>query len=207
MNKFNPFIMPLFFTVAVAQAYAEEAVEIAPTPVTTTAKESVGTHLHAQIGGGYHGRFISETNDDYAVNFNSPVFSARLIPAKNFALETNYYNFGGGRYTKGSESGPSVFDNSGLEVNFLLGSSLVDDGFFAYVGVGYFSETWESMTSGNQYGASGIQAPIGIGYNFGHFSIDAQAAYRNPAAYQGDVFSTTSDPEAYIMQLRLFANM
>lgn len=161
----------------------------------------------AQVGAGFHGSNITESSNDYDVDFSSPVFSARVLPSNHFAIETNYYMAGGGKYTMGSDSGSSSFDTSGLELNLLLGTNMVDEGAYAYAGVGYFSEMWKSNSSGNKYDASGLQAPVGVGYNFGNFSIDLQYVYRNPDAYDGQVFSSGSDVEASVYQLRLFSNL
>ncbi|TDP01858.1 hypothetical protein [Marinomonas balearica] len=171
--------------------------------------ESNTSDTFAQIGGGYHSSFVSENSNDYEASFDSPVFSARLIPQENVALESNYYYPGAGDYTKGTDSGRSVFDVSGLELNMLLSTSLVDEGFYAYTGVGLFSETWESTSSGNQYVATGLQLPVGVGYNFGKFSIDAQFALRDPDSYTKDVFSAddASMNEANTVKFRLFANL
>ncbi len=162
---------------------------------------------NAQIGGGYHARYIEDASSDYSVDFGSPVFSVRLIPHENFAFATNYYYNGSGSYSQGSNSGPSVFETSGLELNFLLGTSFIDKGFYGYAGLGYFSEHWESTTSSSDYIATGLQAPIGLGYNFGDFGMEVQYAYRDPKAYQKDVFSADSDPSANTFQIKLFANL
>jgi hypothetical protein len=162
---------------------------------------------HSQVGAGYHGSNITESSTNYDVDFSSPVFSARVLPSIHFAIETNYYMAGGGKYTLGSDSGSSSFDTSGLELNLLFGTNMVDQGAYAYAGVGYFSETWKSNSSSNKYNASGLQAPVGVGYNFGNFSVDLQYVYRNPDAYVGQVFSNGSDVDASVYQLRFFSNL
>lgn len=163
--------------------------------------------FNAQIGAGYHARDISDGSEDYKVDFSSPVFSARLLPSEHFAIETNYYFSGGGKYSLSGNSGSSSFETSGFELNLLLGTSMVEKGFFAYTGVGYFGENWTSNSNGNQYNATGLQAPIGVGYNFGAFSVDLQYAYRKPSAYEAEVFDAGDDIEASTYQLRLFTNL
>ena len=80
----------------------------------------------AQVGAGYHGSSIAENNSDYDVDFTSPVFSARVLPSNHFAIETNYYLAGGGKFSLGADSGSSSYDTSGLELNLLLGTNMVD---------------------------------------------------------------------------------
>ncbi|BFM50032.1 hypothetical protein [Marinomonas sp. THO17] len=161
----------------------------------------------AQIGAGWHASDITNNTSVYDAKFSSPVFSARLLPSKHFAIETNYYLSGGGSFDLNDTSGSSSFETSGLELNLLFGSNMMEPGFFAYAGVGYFSENWDSNVSGSHFSASGLQAPVGLGYNFGNFSVDLQYAYREASAYDGSVFDSGSDVEASIYQLRLLTNL
>jgi len=164
---------------------------------------------HAQIGAGYHGSKAQENNDGYEVDFSAPVFSVRLLPSSHFSIETNYYFAGGGEYSlaSNSTSGSSAFEPSGLELNLLLSTDMVSEGFYAYAGLGYFSEKWKSNSSGSNFDASGWQAPVGVGYNFGRFSVDLQYAYRDPDAYKDEVFDNNSDPEVSVYQFRLLTNL
>ncbi|MBX2848393.1 MAG: hypothetical protein KTR16_08735 [Acidiferrobacterales bacterium] len=161
----------------------------------------------AQIGAGLHASNVINNTSDYEADFSSPVFSARLLPSDHFVIETNYYVSGGGTFTLDGSSGSSSFNTSGLELNLLFGTDMVEEGAYAYIGAGYFSESWDSNSTGSRYDASGFQAPIGAGYNFGNFTVDLQYAYRAPSAYDGSVFDSGSNIKAATYQLRLFTNL
>lgn len=117
-------------------------------------------------------------------------FSARYLFNNHIGVEGSYY-LGGDADVEEERNGVSTSYTAtnlevtgGMEVNALLGLSLIDHGWFGYTGVGYYIDNWEYDSQSKKY--KGTQIPIGFGYNFDSVSIDLQVAVRSASSYDDD---------------------
>lgn len=76
-------------------------------------------------------------------------------------------------------------ETRGLDLQFLIGLNLRNEGFKMFFGPGYFSETVEETFTGDSYSGdiSGFQLVGGIGFNTGNISIDLSVTVRDSIAY------------------------
>ena len=100
------------------------------------------------------------------------------------------------------------FRSTYISANLLVGMSLIRHGWYGYTGLGYFTDTWsaDNMSSAS---FSGVQLPLGFGYNFSNVTVDAQVLFQSSDDY--DKFferelKTESDAAVVSFRLGLLAN-
>jgi hypothetical protein len=92
----------------------------------------------------------------------------------NFSIRGEYYSLEHDQF--------SFLDISGIDVVAYFGTNLASQGFKAYIGGGFFSETWEGGII--ELDASGLQLNGGIGYNWSSVALDLVVGIRDPSDYE-----------------------
>ena len=82
----------------------------------------------------------------------------------------------------------SSFDSEGYDMVLHWGTGLASQGFKAYIGGGYFKETWEFI--GIKESFEGLQVNGGIGYNWNHIALDFILSLRDPDDYEKFIANT-----------------
>ena len=82
----------------------------------------------------------------------------------------------------------SSFDSDGYDMVLHWGTGLASQGFKAYIGGGYFKETWEFI--GIKESFEGLQVDGGIGYNWNHIALDFIISFRDPDDYEKFIAKT-----------------
>ncbi|TCS38780.1 hypothetical protein [Reinekea marinisedimentorum] len=133
---------------------------------STTKMFSIGIASTAQVLGydDYYG-----TEDEFA-GFG---FSGTIAPTDNVAFQANFYSLEHDMYDE--------IELSGVEIIAYFGTGLESEGFKAYIGPGYYSETVE--TPYTEYEASGLLLGAGIGYNWQYVALDLALAFKNADDY------------------------
>ena len=82
----------------------------------------------------------------------------------------------------------SSWDSDGYDLVLHWGTGLASQGFKAYIGGGFFKETWEM--AGTKQSFSGLQVNGGIGYNWNHIALDFILSFRDPDDYEKFIAKT-----------------
>jgi hypothetical protein len=126
----------------------------------------------------------------YAENISSGSFT-RDIDFSGYSLSMGQVfldNFDG-RITLFSTDNDdlSSLESQGYEIVLHWGTGLASKGFKAYIGGGFFQDTWEVGTDKESF--SGLQINGGIGYNWEHVALDFVLAVRDPDDYEKTINS------------------
>jgi len=95
-----------------------------------------------------------------------------------------------GQYYSVENDDRDYLDLSGYEVNAYIGVGLQREGFKAYSGVGFYSETLKNRNLDTD--VSGAEIAGGIGYNWRHISVDFAISLRTVGDY-ADYFDEDDD--------------
>ena len=98
----------------------------------------------------------------------------------------------------------SSLDSRGYDIVLHYGTGLASQGFKAYIGGGYFKDTWELSDFRESF--SGLQISGGVGYNWNLISLDFVLAIRDPNDYEkliNKVLRTDKSVDAYSGSLLL----
>jgi hypothetical protein len=182
-----------------------------------------------QIGIGTHNQSIFSDSEDWAgvlipfidskstsINYssNSTKISGRYFINNNIGVDSNYYLSSTNRckYIKTRNSIDTVIScgtsgtASGYEMNFLLGTSLIDRGWYGYTGLGYFLDVWEGTNINKTF--QGFQSPLAFGYQFKDVSMEMSLTIRSNGVYK-EVFNNTDGINfrmAFVSSISLYFN-
>jgi len=140
--------------------------------------------------GVYQGKFsISSLPID--LDFSGYSLSIGQVFSDNFAGRFTYYSTDWDEF--------SGLDSDGVDIVLHWGTGLASKGFKAYIGGGWFKDTWEvtANLSGTpvtgKESFSGLQISGGIGYNWESIALDLVLAVRDPDDYE-KAFLAEVDP-------------
>jgi hypothetical protein len=127
----------------------------------------------------------------YAENISASAFSEDdRFSGYSLAISQVFSDNFGGRisyYSSGNDD-LSSFKSDGYDIVLHVGTGLASQGFKAYIGGGYFNNTWEIYELGFSNSFSGLQINGGIGYNWEHVALDFILAIRDPDDYEKAAF-------------------
>jgi hypothetical protein len=111
---------------------------------------------------------------DEDIEFDGLNFSTSYAFSDKMAIRANYFVL---EHTDLSE-----LESSGLDVSAHFGTGLATYGFKAYIGGGFFNDTWSSGRSEDET-FSGIQLNGGFGYNWDVVSLELMVGIRAASDY------------------------
>ncbi len=120
---------------------------------------------------------ISIDDADYGDDtFEGYSFSAGYAFSDSLAVRGQFYST--------EHELTSDLELSGIDVNVFYGTGLATEGFKAYVGVGFYSETLKETYYEIDEDFSGVQLSGGIGYNWDSLSLELAIALRSTGDYE-----------------------
>lgn len=155
---------------------------------------SLMAESNIQIGAGYSIYKSTDTysEGDYEDSVNTPLLAAKYVFTNNIAIEGTYRLKHTDSCTQPTGESCNFSDDikvSGIDANVLIGHHFTDkDSIYYYSGVGYFSDSWSYTGNGINDTISGLQIPIGVGYNLENLSFEAQYVYRTTKNYSNSSF-------------------
>jgi hypothetical protein len=127
----------------------------------------------------------------YAENISASESSAdQDFSGYSLAISQAFLDNFGGRITYYSSDNDdlSIFKSEGYDIVLHWGTGLASQGFKAYIGGGYFNNTWEIHEIGLKKSLEGLQINGGVGYNWEHVALDFILAIRDPGDYEKAAF-------------------
>jgi hypothetical protein len=122
------------------------------------------------VGAGF--QTLSVSNDDKDLDFAGSVFTAQYAFSNNGAVRASIYTL--------ENDDLSELTSDSYDVTFYYGTGLLDEGLKAYIGVGFFADSWELDSFSDEQRFSGLVFSGGLGYSWEYvavdFIIDARAA-------------------------------
>lgn len=147
---------------------------------------------HWQVGVGTYAVLIEadDYGDDDFTGFN---LSTTYAINDNFAIRAQYYST--------EHDDVSDLDLSGFDFVAYYGTGLMSQGFKAYIGGGFYSESMERDSFDEDF--SGAQLNGGIGYNWDQVSLELSAGIRSTGDYEDLIDDSGTDVVAVSSALTL----
>jgi hypothetical protein len=145
------------------------------------------------VGVGTYSTTVSIDNDysDEDIEFDGLNISASYAFSDKMAMRVNYFSL--------ENTDFSEVEASGIDLLAYYGTGLATRGFKAYIGGGFFNDTWSGNYEDETF--SGIQLSGGFGYNWDVVSLELIVGIRAAGDYadfiedaggQGDVIAVSS---------------
>lgn len=140
---------------------------------------------HWQVGAGTYAVVIEADDypDDDFTGFN---LSSTYAFTDNVAVRGQYYST--------EHDDESDLELAGFDVVAFYGTGLLSEGFKAYIGGGFYSETLEVGSFDEDF--SGAQINGGIGYNWEQVSLELSIGIRSTGDYEDFVDDSGTDVTA-----------
>jgi hypothetical protein len=128
---------------------------------------------------------------DQDIEFDGLNFSTSYAFSDKMAIRASYFAL--------EHSDFSELESSGLDVAAHFGTGLATYGFKAYIGGGFFNDTWSGRSDDETF--SGIQLSGGFGYNWDILSLELMVGIRAAGDYadfvedsggEGDIIAVSS---------------
>lgn len=100
---------------------------------------------------------------------------------KNIAIRGGYFS--------DEHDNVSEIEASGIEAQILFGNNFINNGFYAYGGLGYFNEEWEYSGIDIDLDFKGILLSLGLGYKWDQVVLDFIINVRDPSDYEDQLNS------------------
>jgi hypothetical protein len=94
-----------------------------------------------------------------------------------------------GCYFSDEHDNVSEIEASGIEAQILFGNNFINNGFYAYGGLGYFNEEWEYSGIDIDLDFKGILLSLGLGYKWDQVVLDFIINVRDPSDYEDQLNS------------------
>lgn len=168
-------------------AAADEPVAEQVTPTT----QSNANWNHWTIGAG--AQTLNVTNDVKDLEFSGHTIALSYAFKESMALRVSVHSL--------ENDDMSSLESESYDMAMLFGTGLLEDGFKAYGGLGYFSDTWSLEGFSEDVDFSGLLLTAGIGYSWEYVSLDLLVGAREVADYEdfvedagfyGDVVAVTT---------------
>jgi hypothetical protein len=130
---------------------------------------------------------------DDDIEFEGLNFSASYVFSDSMAIRAGYFSL--------EKTDYSELESSGLDLLAYYGTGLASQGFKAYIGGGFFNDTWSVSGESEDRKFSGIQFAGGFGYNWDVVSLELMVGIRAASDYadfvadiggQGEVIAVSS---------------
>ncbi len=174
MKKLINLFFILLFTVSLLP-HTVHAESVHPTSIPTSAVKqwSIGISSYATS-------VYLDSYGGYSADFSGVALMGTYAFNDNVAVRAGYYWLESDNF--------SDLDSSGLDLVAYYGTGLATQGFKAYIGGGFFTDSWESSDStgfyDNSASFSGVQINGGIGYNWESVSLEFVIGIRQPDDYK-----------------------
>lgn len=179
------------------------------------AKFQVGGGLASQVVGASYDYYSDGTRNEGDLTLSNAglQIAARALVNKHLGVDVSYARMGNGDSTvEISSGGLPAADRAALEnytshntsANFLIGLSMTEAGWYGYTGIGAYHDKWTKSGS-ESYTFSGLQIPVGGGYNFSWGTIDLQLALKESSEYDDfmrDQFAGEENPDTLAASFR-----
>lgn len=107
------------------------------------------------------------------IDFSGYSFVAAYAFTDNMALRGQYYML--------ENNKNSSWESTGIDLDFLFGTSLASEGFKYYGGLGLYTDEWTEGSISEEF--SGLQFLGGLGYNWSAVSLEYKLAVRGADDY------------------------
>ncbi|TWX57031.1 hypothetical protein [Colwellia hornerae] len=134
---------------------------------------------------------------DEDIEFDGLNFSASYAFSDNTAIRASYFSL---EYTDSSE-----LESNGLDVAAYYGTGLASQGFKAYIGGGFFNDTWSSQNQDEKF--SGIQLSGGFGYNWDVISLELMVGIRAADDYADFIANSGCEGEVVAVSSSLLLSL
>jgi hypothetical protein len=145
------------------------------------------------VGVGTYATTVNIDGDysDEDIEFDGLNISASYAFSDKMAIRANYFSL--------EDTDFSELESSGFDLLAYYGTGLATRGFKAYIGGGFFNDTWSGNYEDEKF--SGIQLSGGIGYNWDVVSLELMFGVRSASDYadfvaknggEGDIIAVSS---------------
>lgn len=137
--------------------------------------QTLSEDKHWQVGIGSYALTI-EVDDSYndsEDDFVGGNFSVAYAFTDSFSVRGQFYAL--------EHDDFSEIEVSGAEFNAYYGTGMLNEGFKAFIGGGFYTETLEFESVDEDF--SGVQLSGGVGYNWEHVSLDFALSLRSVGDY------------------------
>ncbi|MBR7888181.1 hypothetical protein J9B83_04430 [Marinomonas sp. A79] len=144
--------------------------------------------VRAQVGVGLFDELFVYKNDSLEANLTGYSLQVRTFGGKHFASD---FGIQKGNSLEATQGNISVkvdgYESTALYFNWLLTTEIQPNLAYGYLGLGLFHDTLEYNDL--SYTATGLQIPIGIGYQFQRFAVEYQLQFRSADDYSSSLES------------------
>ncbi|KGJ88080.1 hypothetical protein ND16A_2633 [Thalassotalea sp. ND16A] len=164
MKKMSIYLALSLASALSCQALAEQPEQAAAEPLKQW-NVGIGSYATTINVDGNHG--------DEDLDFSGLNLAGTYAFNDNVAIRAGYYSL--------DFDDDSELESSGLDLLAYYGTGFATEGFKAYIGGGFFTDTWEA--EGEDEDFSGIQLNGGIGYNWEFVSLELMLGIRSADDY------------------------
>lgn len=134
------------------------------------------------LGAGFYGTsFTAEGYESY--DFSGLALTGSAAVSNNLGMRINYFLL--------EDDTLPVVESEGVDIQLLLGTGLLYEGFRIYGSLGFFRDDWSMGEYSESFG--GGQLGFGLGYNWPAVTLDFSVNLRQARDYRQQAFTTIPD--------------